>query len=67
MGGEELNFFQSLAQAFQDSGVSMHADRLHVGLSRLAVLVDRIIALYFRDSINKEAFMPRAEEVHLRG
>ena len=56
MGGEELNFFQSLAKAFQDGGIGMYPIAFMSAFS-LAVLVDRIIALYFRDNINKEAFM----------
>ncbi len=56
MGGEELNFFQSLAKAFQDGGIGMYPIAFMSAFA-LAVLADRILALYFRDNINKEAFM----------
>lgn len=56
MGGEELNTFQSLAKAFQDGGIGMYPIAV-MSVFSIAVLADRIIALYFRDSINKEAFM----------
>ena len=56
MGGEELNFFQSLAKAFQDGGIGMYPIAFMSAFS-LAVLADRIYALYFRDNVNKEAFM----------
>ena len=56
MGGEELNFFQGLAKAFVDGGVGMYPIAVMSAFS-IAVIADRIIALYFRDNINKEAFM----------
>jgi biopolymer transport protein ExbB/TolQ len=56
MGGEDLNFFQSLAKAFQDGGIGMYPIAFMSAFS-LAVLADRIYALYFRDNVNKEAFM----------
>jgi hypothetical protein len=56
MGGEELGFFASLAKAFQDGGIGMYPIAF-MSVFAIAVLADRIIALYFRDNINKDAFM----------
>jgi len=56
MGGEELGIFGSLAKAFQDGGVGMYPIAF-MSVFAIAVLADRIIALYFRDNINKDAFM----------
>ena len=56
MGSEELGFFASLAKAFQDGGIGMYPIAF-MSVFAIAVLSDRIIALYFRDNINKDAFM----------
>src|SRR5262249_44368178 len=56
MGSEELGFFGSLAKAFQDGGIGMYPIAF-MSVFAIAVLADRIIALYFRDNINKDAFM----------
>jgi biopolymer transport protein ExbB len=56
MGSEELGFFGSLAKAFQDGGIGMYPIAF-MSVFAIAVLTDRIIALYFRDNINKDAFM----------
>jgi biopolymer transport protein ExbB len=56
MGSEELTFFGSLAKAFQDGGIGMYPIAF-MSVFAIAVLADRIIALYFRDNINKDAFM----------
>jgi len=56
MGSEELGFFGSLAKAFQDGGIGMYPIAF-MSIFAIAVLSDRIIALYFRYNINKDAFM----------
>ena len=56
MGGEDLNAFQSLAKAFQDGGIGMWPIAF-MSVFAVAIFADRVIALYMRDNINKEAFM----------
>ncbi len=56
MGGEELGVFGSLAKAFQDGGVGMYPIAF-MSVFALAVLADRFYALYFKNNIDKDAFL----------
>jgi biopolymer transport protein ExbB/TolQ len=48
--------FGSLAKAYHDGGVGMHFILVCLVFT-LAVLIDRVIVLYFRANIDKEAFL----------
>jgi len=48
--------FGSLAKAYHDGGPGMHFILICLGFT-LAVLIDRVIVLYFKTSIDKDAFL----------
>jgi biopolymer transport protein ExbB len=56
MGSEELGVFGGLAKAFQDGGIGMWPIAF-MSIFPIAVLVDRFMTLYFKASIDKDAFM----------
>jgi biopolymer transport protein ExbB len=56
MGSEELGFFGGLAKAFQDGGIGMYPIAV-MSIFAISVLVDRFLTLYFKASIDKDAFM----------
>jgi len=56
MGSEELGVFGGLAKAFQDGGIGMWPIAF-MSIFAIAVLVDRFMTLYFKASIDKDAFM----------
>ena len=50
------DFFGALAKAYHDGGPGMHFILICLGFT-LAVLIDRIIVLYFKTNIDKETFL----------
>lgn len=50
------DLFGSLAKAYHDGGIGMHFILICLVFT-LAVLIDRIIVLYFKANIDKEAFL----------
>jgi biopolymer transport protein ExbB len=48
--------FGSLAKAYHDGGIGMHFILICLVFT-LAVLIDRVITLYFKANMNKEAFL----------
>jgi biopolymer transport protein ExbB/TolQ len=48
--------FGSLAKAYHDGGPGMHFILICLGFT-LAVLIDRVIVLYFKTNIDKDAFL----------
>jgi biopolymer transport protein ExbB/TolQ len=50
------DFFGALAKAYHDGGPGMHFILIALGFT-LAVLIDRVIVLYFRANIDKETFL----------
>jgi biopolymer transport protein ExbB/TolQ len=56
MGSEELGVLGGLAKSFQDGGVGMYPIAF-MSIFAVTVLIDRFYALFFKNSINKEAFM----------
>ena len=56
MGSEELGVLGGLAKSFQDGGIGMYPIAF-MSIFAVTVLIDRFYALFFKNSINKEAFM----------
>lgn len=55
-GGEDLSAFGRLAKRFTDGGWGMYPISICL-IFLLAILGERVVVLFFRASINKEAFM----------
>lgn len=56
MGSEDLGVLGGLAKSFQDGGVGMYPIAF-MSVFAVTVLIDRFYALFFKNSINKDAFM----------
>lgn len=51
-----MDFFGSLAKAYHDGGLGMHPILVSL-IFVVAVLIDRVVVLYFKASIDKETFL----------